>query len=518
MALRLPALVRLETEGGPSTVLRYVKATSPPELVALVSRLIDANAPLADVAPVVTLIRELGIPYDFARMPNRELKIALFDPQRDELENGDDAVRWLCWRATEKPLLIKDRTTIAAVTAFAASPANPKIIEAFLGAHAEVLARVFNRHQRLLVPLKGAGVGAKRLVNRISRLSKTLHVPVGIPASKTVIARAARGESVELATSSLVDRFRYLNLIEYKLLGLPTDAFNIRNGKIWTALERPVLDASRLTQLKYQVLESLKNTLAPLGQQPILLDPTIDYGLPISRKQTLGNLPFGTSVQVAPDRKISAGIYWRNEWGAYDLDLSAMDEIGGRIGWGQADSYGREDVTFSGDVTDARHGACEFFTVDPSVGIRRGLLVNIYRGNVGAKAEILVGYPSLTGSRAHRSPQAAADSWQDQTLLREKITLDSKQMLIGFLRGDRFVVYSGRLGSARISGGGQPVVARALSDLWTLKRLFEALEISFDTHPQPGRTYAHDLRYESFSLDKLERVFAFGKESSLNTG
>jgi hypothetical protein len=515
--LNAPGLFNLEVDGGKTAGLRLVRAISNGDLTGLVSALLHTNAPVADVEPVVALVRELNIPYSLSSLKNNELRIALFNPHVDLLEDGDDAVRWLCKAATNRTLLIKDKMTIAAVTVFARQAENRELITSFVGAHAKELAQVFNRHRRLIVPLKEAGPEAKRLVNRISRMSKTLHVPVGVPASKTVIARAARGESVDLARISLRDKFRYLNLIEFKLLGLPTDMFNIRNGKLWTALDRPVLSFECLADLKGQVLESLKAELAPLHTQRILLDEHLDYGLPISRKQALGNLPFGTTLRVPSDRKISVGIYWRNEWGAPDLDLSAIGINGDRIGWGHADSYGRNDFTFSGDVTDARDGACEFFSVNPAIDFRRALLVNIFQGNTTVQAELIAGYPSMTMAPeyGHDAAVKVAESWQDRTLLREKFTMTSRQMLIGFLRGDRFVLYGGRLGDSRVSRGKQPAVARGQADLWTVGRLLEAVGVSFDMKPQVGVRYTHDLRYRSFSLDKLERVFEFGKESSL---
>lgn len=516
--LGMPGLFNLEVEGGKTAALRFVKAVSVEELKALVSRLMYANAPLGDVKPVVSLVHALGIQYEFNKLANRELRIALFNPETDVLESGDDAVRWLCWSATGNPLLIKDQATIGAVTNFASTPEHWDLICAFLGAHTKELAQVFNRHRRLLIPLKEAGAEAKRLVNRVSRLSKELHVPVGTPASKTVITRAARGERIDLDRVSLQDKFRYLNLIEYKLLSLSTDAFAIRNGKLWTALDRPVLDPHRLVDLKVQVLEALKADLLPLRTERILLDPHVDYGLPISRKQSLGNLPFGTSLRVPSDRKISVGIYWRNEWGAPDLDLSAISADGHRIGWGCRESYARDDFLFSGDLTDATHGACEFFTVDPKLKGTRGLLVNIYYGNATAGAEIIVGYPTISEVGLERDASKIVESWQGRTLLRERITLKSRETLIGFARGDRFVIYSGRLGSSRVSNGEQPVIARGLSDLWTVPRLFDAVGVQFDTELQVGVRYTHDLRYESFSLDKLERVFEFGEGSSLQHG
>ena len=507
-----PGLFNLEVKGGKSTVLRFVKAASVEEIIERVSKLLTTNAPVADIEPIITLVQALGVPYGVNAIANRELRCALFDPWKDSFTKGDEVLRWIIWHASKKTLLIKDRATIAVVEAFARQSENEALIVQLLGNHCKELAQCFNRHKRLTVPLKKAGDEARRWVNYISRVSKTDHVPFVTPVARTVIARAMSGERVSLAECSLADKFRYLNLIEHKLLGLPSDTFNIRNGKIWTALERQVLPKNKLNVLKRRVIAALKKDLAPLASAKILLDEHIDYGLPVSRKQTVGHLPFGTVLTVPKDKKLSLGVYWRNDWGARDLDLSAISADGLRIGWGHASSYGRDDLTFSGDVTSAPNGACEFFTVNPAKSIELGLLVNIYAGEVGAEAELIVGYPTMKGSR--ENADKVAESWQDRTLLRERLALKSKQVFLGFLREDRFVLYSGRMGESRVSGGAQPIVDRVKADFWTVGKLFKAIGVPFDTVAEPGVTYDHDLRYGSFSLDKLERVFEIGKESS----
>ena len=508
--LDAPGLFNLEFEGGKTTVLRFVKAASIEEIRQKVAALLSANAPLGDIDPVLTLVKALNVPFTFKALANRELRVALFNPKTDTLADGDEVLRWLIFKATDKTLLIKDDATIQALEAFARE-GNEALIARVLTAHAGLLAQVFNRHKRLLIPLKKAGPKVAKLVNRIARLSKTAHVPFVTPPAKTVIARAMSGERVILKGISVVDKFRYLNLIEYKLLGLKSDTFNIRNGKVWTEQNRDTLPQDKLEALKHQVLASLKKDLAPLRKQHILLDEHVDYGLPVSRKQVVGNLPFGTTVRVVKDKKLSLGIYWRNEWGARDLDLSALATNGQRVGWGHSDSYGRDDLLFSGDVTNAPEGGCEFFTVNPEKDIKMGLIMNIFSGNESAECEIIVGYPS--GGNQYGTKEVA-DSWQDRTLLRERVKLVSKQSFLGFLNQDRFVLYTGRMGSQRVSGGPQPIVERGLAEFWTLGRLFKEIGVKFDTVPAPGVHYEHDLRYGSFSLDKLERVFEFGKDSS----
>ena len=40
-----------------------------------------------------------------------------------------------------------------------------------------------------------------------------------------------------------------------------------------------------------------------------------------------------------------------------------------------------------------------------------------------------------------------------------------------------------------------------------IEALLDAISIDYDTHPSLGATYDHDLRYSSFTIDKLESLF-----------
>ena len=494
----IPGLFNLEVSAGQVATITFIKAVTVEELTEKVHDLIYANRPIADVSVVVALIREHGLPYDINLVKNNELRVALFEPCHDKFTSGDDCVRYICYKATDNPLLIKSKEVVKAVTA---KPAD----DFFLGQHLVPLAQVFNRHQRLIMACKNPAT--RSTVNKISKLSKTWHVPLHEGVAKRFIS-GALSSTVPISVLSgipLRDKFKYLNLLEYILLGLPYDTFIIRNGKVWAEGDRPLQSPAKLQQVKEAVLESVAMDLAYLRGKRILLDPHVDYGLPISRKQALGNLPYGTRVTADGSEKLSAGIYWHNNaWGAeqlqqsygtksIDLDLSAIDSTGNRTGWGQWSGYMKDAITFSGDVTDATKGATEFMVVDPCRPNRYGLMVNIFRGPEPCQAEIVVGYPT---DRV----------WQDHTLLREPITLQSKQGIIGFLKDNTFVVYSGRLSNSRVSQGKHPVIDKGLGILWTVKDILWAAGIPYNTAPEADTTYDYDLRYAGFTLDKLEAM------------
>lgn len=479
--LDAPGLFNLEVSNGQMASLAFIKAVTVEGLTALVHGLIYANRPIADTAPVLELIRGYRLPYDINAVQNNEMRVVLFDPHKDRFASGDDAARYICYHATNSSMLIKSKGVIAAVKA-------KPVGEAFLSNHITPLAQVFNRHERIIMACKTKA--SRNVVNRISKLSKKKHVPIHEPISKRFIATALNGDIPPLELVSLRDKFKYLNLIEYKLLGLPYDSFNIRNGKVWTRTDRNAADRRRLLRIQDAVLASIAVDVRHLRGTRLLLDACVDYGLPISRKQALGNLPYGTKVLAQGDAKLSAGIYWvgRNT----DLDLSAINDRGERTGWGQWSAYSRgAEIVYSGDVTSAPNGASEFMVVDPRKKNRYGLMVNIFRGDKPHDAEIVVGYPD-------------GQKWQDKTLIREKITLSSTMSIIGFLKDNAFVVYSGQLSNARVSRGHHPIIAKALGRLWTLKDILDVTQVPYDVEPRDGVVYDHDLRYTSFSLDKLE--------------
>lgn len=481
--LRMPGLFNLEVTTDRIVTLVYVRGVSVDEFGGMVRDLLYANAPVKDAVAVKNIIDAYGITYDINRVANNELRVVLFDARNDMFDNGDDAVRWMCYAATKATLLIKSKEVIEAMRG-----ANIPLI--FLERHVRLLAQVFNRHKRLILAAKDETNHS--VINRISHLSKSAHIPVPESVNKVFIAKAL-DNTIDLTVLSRIgvrDKFKYLNLLAYKLERSQSDAFVIRNGKIHFEQDRRVYEVEDIARVEAAVLNSLKGDLAHLRNKKILLDKDVRYGLPISRKQTVGRLPFGSKVAVGSGR-ISAGIYWKNAWGATDLDLSTVDVEGKRTGWGMYSGYDRSNpVTFSGDVTNAPRGAMEFMT---SGGPEYGLFVNIYDGKIGCDMEIVAG------------EDADGSKWISRPILREKMTLNSRQLVVGFVRGTEFVVYAGRLGNSRVlQGGKNPMVARGMTNFWTVDTLFDELGIRYDVDKKVAARYDYALPYSNFSLNRLE--------------
>lgn len=497
-----PGLFNLEVTKGKVLVVGNIRGVTVAELGTMLRTLIYANAPIRKLEDVVELIRIHAVPYDLNRVQNNEARIRLYR-DGDRFTSGDDATRYVVFKTTGDALLIKSPQVLAA------AKANEKMISlSFLLAHETTLAQVFNRHKRILMALKNRRTAT--VVNRISRLSKTLHVPI-IPAiSKTFIAKALNGEianyKAALDAVTLRDKFKYLNLLEWRRLRHSDDVFVVRNGRAHLESGRKVYDTERIDILMATIVASMKADLKHLKKRRILLDAHVDYGLPASQKQMLGNLPFGTRITV-DGSVISSGIYWEDRWGARDLDLSAIDETGGRTGWGQFSGYDKANpLTFSGDITSAPNGAMEFMTSAISYGPTYGLFVNIFSGNESADCELVIG--SQTRSKSGETRHGHSVQWIKDPVVREKVTLASRGTILGFVNNGAFVIYAPRVSNGRVSGNEvtRRLIAKGLAPAWTVSKLLDAVGIAYDSAADAHQAYDHDLTYASFSVDKLEKM------------
>lgn len=86
--------------------------------------------------------------------------------------------------------------------------------------------------------------------------------------------------------------------------------------------------------------------------------------------------------------------------------------------------------------------------------------------------------------------------------------MDSRANVIGFVSGGVYHAYQSRIGGARWSGSGEKAAAeRGKIEFWTIKKLLEYFNIEYLTEVKEGLDIDYDLRYKSFSYDKLEKMF-----------
>lgn len=486
--------IELKSRDGTINVVRVVRPLSIEMLEESVDTLLRANAPIKNIDVLVKIIKHYQIDYDYRAIRNNEARIALFDVNRDRFTNGDDAVRYICYAATGTPVLIKSDKVVESVRM-----SSNKISNSFLQNHLVELSQVFNRHKRLILALKCPANA--QLINQITRLSKKNHKPVGQSYGSTFVSYALSladyGARVRAASRlTLRDAFKCLQYVQYKKNGLDTDVFMIRNGRMHVEEGRPTLDRSKLIEVEKAILSEIVNLCSHLKGRTVRIDPHVTLGLPVSRKQTVGNLPFGTTVQTL-ESKISAGVFWRNEWGAYDIDLSAIKDNGLRVGWGYNGGQGDTELQFSGDVVGAPEGAFEFFTqrTDSKTPLTYGLVANIYSGDDNSKCEVVVG--TTDQSR-----------WIDRAIIREKVTLTARSCVVGLVDNGVYVVGFGAASNDRVSSSAQKSLFTRLASVRNMINVPALLtivgaKVTTDTNVDVD----YDLTYGHFTYETLERMF-----------
>ena len=483
--------IQMNDEKSSTVPLTLIRGVSKIHLNNLVTRILYANRPIKDSKILHKIITENNLSFDFSKILNNEMKILLFDELKHSFDNGDDVVRYIITKCSDSELLIKSKEVLDKVELGASN-----ISFKFLDNHKIQISNVFNRHKKIIMSLKTGNRSLRSVVNQITRMSKKTHIPIYSNVSSTFVNDAMITSNYDfdlLKRVSVRNKFKILNILDFKLTQSKTDIFTIRNGKTFYRQDRKILDLNRVNLLIRKVVLSLNDDLSYLKSKTIVLPKNIDYGLPMSRKQSIGHLPFGSKVTVDSE-KISSGVFWKNEWGARDIDLSTVDRDGNRIGWGNRSGYDRAtDVDYSGDVTNASNGAMEFMTSKTSA---YGLFANIYAGEMNSEIKVVVG-------------EKSGDKWMDNPVIREKMTLKSRGNVVGFVNDKTFTVFYGRIGNSYASGPANSImIHKGLSMNWTVKRLFDELNIKYiETAIDKSKIIDYDLSYDSFTFDKLENLF-----------
>ena len=164
--------------------------------------------------------------------------------------------------------------------------------------------------------------------------------------------------------------------------------YRIRNGKSWVVEKgTPISTSVKVNKKNHQFLLEYIKTRFDLSDKKIFLPKNIKYALPTSEKMFVGNIPTGTRFY---GKKLAVGVYWRNDWGARDLDLSGIN-VDGKIGWNAGYYDYGNSLIFSGDITSAPNGAVEYLYA------RDGLLTptlvqnNVFSGDNECDYKIVIG-------------------------------------------------------------------------------------------------------------------------------
>jgi hypothetical protein len=307
---------------------------------------------------------------------NRELKMLCYDIFDIMPSKPDEYLKYLVYRLTNETQIIKNRELIFRIT-----DSNVDI-DPLLEKAPKDLASVFFRYKPLFLAMKKISKN-KTFFNQLRRKANKMHKPMPENYLTTLTERILNNtlpqkyHEIKLSiknNASVFQLIRLINGLHYRIecskkniesLNDMNDkaVYQIRNGKLWID-DMNLFGYDQLKVAKLMISNLLKELRLRISDnfkdKVFYIPENIEYSVPTSEKQFIGNIPFGS--KVVSENNMIFGIHWFD--GIHkrvDLDLSVMS-VEGKVGWNTRYKQGKY-VLFSGDLTSAPKpkGASELF-------------------------------------------------------------------------------------------------------------------------------------------------------------
>ena len=408
-------------------------------------------------------------------------------------------LRYIVYVATFETLLIRSKYLLASIERGAKKFDFTTLSEKEL----EKLASIFYRFKPLFLAFKSRASSPNRaVINRIRRMAPRFHRPMepGFwtsllgtrPPLESVAAKLSEPNSFKLVSLLQCVRERIL-MSDQKH---PRQMYLIRNGKLFVAPPKFSFDAptleyySSLAQMLEAELVRRLSAKACLVRFPAELH----LACPTSEKNFIGNLPFGSYYPMKGHNFF--GIYWRNEWGTFDFDLSFINWNGVKIGWNE--HYNTGDTVYSGDLTDANPEASEIIYCK-DICPDGTIMCNRYDGISGSRFRFFFGQEDIVDLKAGYMVRP------DSIVVSEDLTSDSAEKMLGIVCGARIFLMDLGAGEHQVSVAAHPgekelIMARKALSFIDLKDLL--LKAGFTESDMP------DLDLSTLTKDTLITLFS----------
>lgn len=391
--------------------------------------------------------------FDIDVIANREALTLLCDELGIAPNKKFDLFRYIMYKTTGSTLIIKNKPTINAIitstTQFDFNTLSEKQLIS--------LSSIFYRFKPLFLAFKKTYKGRTyystpitsrnaSVINKIRRMAPKYHTPLEESVISTMLGKVY-DSTVLIETATQMNTFQIIRLMNTIIERLNhTDEkvmYIIRNGKMFVKDSKSY---SGMIMYYVTVFNILKNELVSrLSEKAtyVKYPKNMVLACPTSEKNFVGDLPFGTYMDLQ-NADSFVGIYWREEWGTHDFDLSVLSLDGNKIGW-NADYYSNnQDIIYSGDMTSARPEATEIMLFKK--GAQDGLvMVNRYNGRDGSKFRFFGGVePNMNLKRNYMVDPNFIKFSAD-------VVSDTTQQTLGLLNMGRFYVMALGSGNSIVS-------------------------------------------------------------------
>ncbi len=433
--------------------------------------------------------------YDFTgkeNIRNKEAVIKIADLYDIYPENPVEFFRYVIYKTTQTTLLIKNDELIGLIKQ---SNFNPTYLFESFGM--EKLAEIFNRFKPLFLAYKNR---APKAINKISKLSKVNHKPlVSNPLNDATNTLLESSDWHWLENATPFALFKALSACYSRMYGQDTFVYRVRNGKSWVKKGKETY----VNQFNYEfILDFLKLKYENFSGKKFYFPENVEFALPTSEKMFVGNLPTGT--RFYGDR-LAVGIYWEDQWGARDLDLSGLN-IAGKIGWNAAYNYDDGQLMYSGDMTSAPHGAVEYLYANKGLSTPTLVMNNVFSGDANCGYKIVIGKGDHISYDYMMNPnnlfaEARCSSVQKQMILGMLLPKNEKQC---------FVLLNFGAGHSHVSGNTEvsAMATSALYQQWYEAMSFNELIKELGAEITTEKSEADfDFSLESLEKDSFIRIF-----------
>lgn len=401
-----------------------IEAVSKEWLVEKSLSLIESGVALKEdtVSKVLQLLVTLGHKFtDIDSIKNKEAQAIISHRIAKKLPSDPEAaLRVLVYVATERTLLIKSDLVIKNIQS-----SRVDLIDLLAGYDLKKLSSIYNRYKPLFLAFKKISPDNATLINRLGKLSKKHHKPLpATPLNLVTQRKLVVSDCHWIESATIYATLKAMSACYARMNGQRDFNYLIRNGKSWTRSHdefknKPKLD---VCQHNFTILMAyLKDNYYGNGQA-VLIPQNVEYAIPTSEKMFIGSIPIGTEII---SEGMCVGVYWKNSWGAKDIDVSAVN-IAGKVGWNSTYKNERNSLVYSGDKTTAPRGACEYMYTQPDAVLPESLIMtNIWNGSDEASYHIIIGDSSDTSYDFMLDPNNLIASIPTRSI--------QKQMILGLL-------------------------------------------------------------------------------------
>ncbi len=418
-----------------------------------VIRVVDYNTAIAVVKNLLKTIKaphknDIGAYIDLMEYTNLkvdditsfELKIARCKQLNTVPTNGQDFVRYAIYVTTGSTLIIKNDITIARIKNYCLQ--YPREAFNLLSKGDEIeLAKVFYRFKPLLLAFK-TSKPCKPIVNRIRRYATTHHKPLS-DVNLANVMKLVSENRIEDAIKVLenADNRALVKLINFATSSANSDTkiYNIRNGSTFVT-ERKTENTKASSLVTMCLAQLAIRNVNKLAGKTFLIPDYVDYPVPISEKQMIGNLPYGTIVHGTKGDTITPAIWWKDGNCRVDIDLH-LSNATEHFGWNGNYRNSDRRILYSGDMTAASPYATEAFRIEVSKDDIYLLNANLYSGEDNIPFKFMLTDVDISGKG--KSPVNVEDALFAPIEMRFN---DTDHINIGFVKGNSFCFYGSELG------------------------------------------------------------------------